>query len=229
MEGGRHMFTSIINTAEGLTILSASICTLSSILLGFIIALVYMRCGPYSKTFAVSLVLLPPLVQVVIMMVNGNLGAGVAVLGAFSLVRFRSTPGSAKEICAIFFAMAVGLATGMGYVTFAAAVTVVISLVMLLVSMTRFAEKGGTDKTLRITIPENLDYTDVFDDLFVRYTKKYSLESVKTTNLGSLFELTYHITLKDIKKEKSFLDEIRCRNGNLTVICSRAHTVKDEL
>ncbi len=223
------MFTSIINTTEGLTILSASICTLSSILLGFIIALVYMRCGPYSKTFAVSLVLLPPLVQVVIMMVNGNLGAGVAVLGAFSLVRFRSTPGSAKEICAIFFAMAVGLATGMGYVTFAAAVTVVISLVMLLVSMTRFAEKGGTDKTLRITIPENLDYTDVFDDLFARYTKKYSLESVKTTNLGSLFELTYHITLKDIKKEKSFLDEIRCRNGNLTVICSRAHTVKDEL
>lgn len=110
-----------------------------------------------------------------------------------------------------------------------AAVTVVISLVMLLVSMTRFAEKGGTDKTLRITIPENLDYTDVFDDLFARYTKKYSLESVKTTNLGSLFELTYHITLKDIKKEKSFLDEIRCRNGNLTVICSRAHTVKDEL
>ena len=223
------MFTSIINTAEGLTILSASICTLSSILLGFIIALVYMKCGPYSKTFAVSLVLLPPLVQVVIMMVNGNLSAGVAVLGAFSLVRFRSTPGSAKEICAIFFAMAVGLATGMGYVTFAAAVTVVISLVMLLVSMTRFAEKGGTDKTLRITIPENLDYTDVFDDLFARYTKKYSLESVKTTNLGSLFELTYHITLKDIKKEKSFLDEIRCRNGNLTVICSRAHTVKDEL
>lgn len=223
------MFTSIINSAGGLTVVSASICTGVSIALGFLIAFVYMKSGAYSKNFAVSLVLLPPLVQVVIMMVNGNLGAGVAVLGAFSLVRFRSTPGSSKEICAIFFAMAIGLATGMGYVTFAAAVTVAISILMLLVSRTPFAEQGGAEKTLRVTIPESLDYTDVFDDLLKAYTKKHTLEQVKTTNLGSMFELTYHITMKDIKKEKEFLDEIRCRNGNMTVICSRAHTVKDEL
>lgn len=223
------MFTSIINTAGGLTIASAAVCTFASIALGFMIAFVYMKSGAYSKNFAVSLVLLPTLVQVVIMMVNGNLGAGVAVLGAFSLVRFRSTPGSSKEICAIFFAMAIGLATGMGYVTFAAAVTVVISLILLLVSLTPFAQQGGSEKTLRITIPENLDYSGVFDDLLQTYTKRYTLEQVKTTNLGSLFELTYHITIKDLQKEKEFLDEIRCRNGNLTVICSRAHTAKDEL
>ena len=162
-------------------------------------------------------------------MVNGNLGTGVAVLGAFSLIRFRSVPGNAKDIACIFFSMAVGLATGMGYITFAALITVVVSVFYMLLSKTKFGESESPEKELKVIIPENLDYTEIFDDLFTKYTKKSSLEKVKTTNLGSMYELSYHILLKDKKQEKAFIDEIRCRNGNLTVICARAQSIKEEL
>lgn len=224
------MFSSVLNTAsETLTITNALLCTGTSILLGFIIALVYMAQGKYSKNFVTTLVILPPLVQIVIMMTSGNLGSSVAVLGAFSLVRFRSQPGSSKEITSIFFAMAVGLATGMGYLSFAALITIVIGFLLLLLYKTSFGNKRAEEKELKVTIPENLDYTEIFDDIFEKYAKKVSLERVRTTNLGSMFELSYAVTLKDEKEQKTFLDDIRCRNGNLTVIIGRPEVGVGEL
>lgn len=225
------MFTTIIDTASTgqMTISSALICTTTSLLLGLIIAFVYMMHGTYTKNFVITLALLPAMVQIVIMLVNGNLGTSVAVLGAFSLIRFRSVPGSAREISSIFFSMAVGLATGTGYVIFAGVITVIISLVMLILCRTPFGEQQSLDKELRIIIPENLDYSDIFDDIFETYTKKALLERVKTTNLGSMYELSYHIVLKNASQEKALIDAIRCRNGNLTIICGRPQTVSEAL
>jgi uncharacterized membrane protein YhiD involved in acid resistance len=224
------MFTSILSTAaSSLTISNALVCTIASLILGLLISITYMNSGPYSKNFVVSLVMLPALVQIVIMMVNGNLGTGVAVMGAFSLVRFRSLPGSSKEISTIFFAMAVGLSTGMGYISFAVVITIILSLALLLLSKTSFGGGETSTKELKITIPENLNYTNVFDDLFEKYTKSAVLEKVKTTNLGSMFDLHYHIELKNEFEEKEFIDELRCRNGNLTISCNKSQTSKDEL
>lgn len=225
------MFTTIIDTATTgqMTISTALICTFVSLILGLVIALVYMAHGTYSKNFVITLALLPAMVQIVIMLVNGNLGTSVTVLGAFSLIRFRSVPGSSREISSIFFSMAVGLATGTGYVVFAAVITIIISLVMLILCRSPFGEHKPLDKELRITIPENLDYSEIFDDIFSAYTKKVSLERVKTTNLGSMYELSYHIVLKRAEDEKALIDAIRCRNGNLTVICGRPQTVSEAL
>ena len=224
------MFGSIIDlTSSDLTLKLIVLCTMTSILAGFAISYIYMYTGKYTKNFSIALVILPVLIQVVIMLVNGNLGTSVAVLGAFSLVRFRSVPGSSKEICSIFFAMAIGLATGMGYLTFALLATVMVGLIFVILYKTSFGEVKQDEKELRITIPENLDYTEIFDDLFETYTSEYTLDKVKTTNLGSMYELHYHIILKDQTKEKNFIDDLRCRNGNLTIICSRVSSRKEEL
>ena len=177
-----------------------------------------------------TLVLLPVIVQIVIMLVNGNLGVGVSVMGAFSLVRFRSIPGTGKEIAYIFFAMSIGLATGTGFVGVAIGITLVIGLVMIVLNaVLGSSEEYRKARRLRIIIPEDLDFTGVFDDLFEKYTTRCELERVKTTNMGSLFELTYGIVLKDISKEKEFIDEIRCRNGNLTIICGIRENAMAEL
>ncbi|MDD3404596.1 MAG: DUF4956 domain-containing protein [Hespellia sp.] len=225
------MFTSILSTVEGsMTFENALLCTAVSLVLGIAISFIYMRSqNSYTKSFAITLALLPVLVQCVIMMVNGNLGTSVAVLGTFSLVRFRSVAGSSSEIASVFFAMAVGLATGMGFLTFAALITLVIGLVYFVLGMTDFGEGRNNPKDLRITIAENLDYTEIFDDIFEKYAKKCKLQQVKTTNLGSMYELKYHITLNDEKKEKAMIDEIRCRNGNLTVICGRMSSIQETL
>ncbi|WP_243125595.1 DUF4956 domain-containing protein [Clostridium sp. BSD2780061688st1 E8] len=182
----------------------------------------------YTKSFVISLVLLPALIGVIIMMVNGNLGTSVAVLGAFSLVRFRSVPGSSKEITSIVFAMAVGLATGMGYVTFAGLITVLVSVVLFLLSRTPFGETRSA-RELRVLIPEDLDYTAVFEDIFAQYTRTHQLHKIKTTNLGSMFDLYYHITLKDPAQEKALIDALRCRNGNLTIVCNHSGGSREEL
>ncbi|MBP3889503.1 MAG: DUF4956 domain-containing protein [Cellulosilyticum sp.] len=224
------MFTSILTATGGsLTVTGATACTLTSIILGLAIAYIYMSVGRCSKNFAITLVTLPVLVQVVIMMVNGNLGTSVAILGAFGLVRFRSVPGTSKEISCVFFAMAIGLATGMGYITFALLITIVVGALLLVLTKTNFAEPKGDTKQLKVTIPEVLDYTEVFDDLFERYTKSARLDKVKTTNLGSMFELQYEVVLKDVRQEKAFIDELRCRNGNLTIICSRPQADREQL
>ncbi|HBC93642.1 MAG TPA: DUF4956 domain-containing protein [Pelotomaculum sp.] len=205
------------------------LCTLASLVLGLGVAGIYMYRNNYTKNFVVTLALLPAMVQLVIMIVNGNLGVGVAVMGAFSLVRFRSIPGSSREIGSLFFAMAVGLATGMGYLAIAALFLLIVGLMTMLLNTVSFGEQKTTAKELRITIPENLDYAGLFDDLFSKYTQKSELVRVKTTNMGSLYELRYHIALKGTEIEKSFLDELRCRNGNLNIAIGRVTTRSDEL
>ena len=224
------MFTSILTGVEGsLTVQNAVLCMAVSLLLGILISAAYGIQGTCSKNFMVTLVLLPVLVQMIIMLVNGNLGTSVAVLGAFSLVRFRSVPGSSKEMVVIFFAMAVGLATGMGFLSFAVLMTAIIGGVFLLLEKTRFGESKRERKDLRVTIAEHLDYTEIFDDIFRQYTDQCDLQRVKTTNLGSMYELEYHIVLKGLRREKEMLDAIRCRNGNLTVICGRRAAIQEEL
>lgn len=224
------MFTSILTGVEGsLTVQNAVLCMAVSLLLGILISAAYGIQGTCSKNFMVTLVLLPVLVQMIIMLVNGNLGTSVAVLGAFSLVRFRSVPGSSKEMAVIFFAMAVGLATGMGFLSFAVLMTAIIGGVFLLLEKIRFGESKRERKDLRVTIAEHLDYTEIFDDIFRQYTDQCDLQRVKTTNLGSMYELEYHIVLKDLRREKEMLDAIRCRNGNLTVICGRRAAIQEEL
>ncbi len=201
----------------------------ASILLGLIIAVSYWFGGRASKHLAVSLLVLPAIVQTVIMMVNGNVGAGVAVMGAFSLVRFRSVPGSAREISYIFLAMSIGLATAMGYIGVAALIAVGISSILLLLSKVPATIGQKQEKLLRIVMPEDLDYIGVFDDIFKTYTTSHTIDRVKTTNLGSMFEVSYIIVLKDAKQEKAMIDDIRCRNGNLTIVCSRYNAPNDQL
>lgn len=207
------------------------ICIGVALLIGIFLAAVYTYKSHYTKSFVLTLAMLPAVVCVVIMMVNGNVGAGVAVAGAFSLVRFRSVPGSAKEIGMIFLAMSAGMVTGMGYLGYAVLFSVVMGGVMLLYQMVNLGarKESAREKTLRITIPEDLDYTDVFDELLEEYTHTSEIVSVKTTNMGSLFKLTYNITLKDLSKEKEFIDALRCRNGNLEISISRQEVQNYEL
>lgn len=201
-----------------------------SLVIGVILAAAYAYKTRYNPGFVRTLAILPAVVCVVIMMVNGNVGTGVAVAGAFSLVRFRSAPGSAKDIGAIFIAMGAGLVSGMGYLGYAVLYTVILALIMAgYVHLNLWEKKDTREKTLTITIPEDLDYTSVFDDLFDAYTDKWELSKVKTTNMGSLFKLTYQLTLKDSSKEKEMIDGLRCRNGNLEIVISNQENVTENL
>lgn len=199
------------------------LCVGVSLLIGLLLCAMTMWRAKSSGSFVVTLALLPAVVCVVIMMVNGNVGAGVAVAGAFSLVRFRSAPGSAREIGAIFIAMGAGLIAGMGYLGYAVLFSLILGGVTMLYTAVHLGE-GGRNKTLHITIPEDLDYTGVFDPVLKEYTTDYTLRHVKTTNMGSLFKLTYDLTLRDPAKEKAFIDELRCRNGNLEISVSYQET-----
>ena len=207
------------------------LCLGFSLLLGLVMAISYMFRTRYTKSFVVTLALLPAVVCVVIMLVNGNVGTGVAVAGAFSLVRFRSVPGTAKEICSLFLAMGAGLIAGMGYLGFAVLFTVVMCAVYILYNVLDFGSGKNADiyKTFIVTIPEDLNYTSVFDDIFTEYTAAHKLTCVKTTNMGSMFRLTYNVTLKNAAIEKEMIDKIRCRNGNLEITVSGQETTASEL
>lgn len=207
------------------------LCIAISLLIGLIIALSYMFRTRYTKSFVTTLALLPAVVCVVIMMVNGNVGAGVAVAGAFSLVRFRSVPGTAKEIGTLFLAMGAGLIAGMGYLGFAVLFTLILCLAFLVCQILDFGQRKNAAlyKTLSITIPEDLDYTDVFEDILLEYTRSNELVNVKTTNMGSMFRLTYDVILKDAAKEKEMIDKLRCRNGNLEINVSKQSSISMEL
>ncbi len=193
------------------------VCSLASLALGAVIAFAAGFRSRQSKSFMLALLLIPVIVQMVIMLVNDNVGAGVAVMGAFSLVRFRSAPGSAKEIVSIFLAMATGLATAKGYIALAAVFVIVISLIMIISTYVRFKEKDDLVRELKITIPEDLNYAHEFDDLFDTYTKRSKLLNVKTTNMGSLYKLSYEVELKSEDNVQSFIDDLRTRNGNLEI------------
>lgn len=207
------------------------LCIGFSLLIGLILAFAHMYRSRYTKSFILTLALLPAVVCVVIMMVNGNVGAGVAVAGAFSLVRFRSVPGTAREITMLFLAMGSGLITGMGYLGFALLFALIMCALIMVYTHLDFGAKKNAAmyKTLHITIPEDLDYTGVFDDILTEYTTSCELIRVKTTNMGSLFRLTYDLTLKDAQKEKELIDKLRCRNGNLEITVSKQETAVTEL
>lgn len=227
------MFRGIFDTDMSSVIAMSDflICIGVSFVIGMILAGAYMFRTRYTKSFVVTLAMLPAIVCVVIMMVNGNVGTGVAVAGAFSLVRFRSVPGTAKEIGALFMAMGAGLITGMGYLGFAVVFAVILAVITILLSFVDFGTRKNAAryKNLRITIPEDLDYTGVFDEIFEEYTENCELTQVRTTNMGSLFRLTYDMVLKSGANEKEFIDKLRCRNGNLEIAISRQETVVTEL
>lgn len=207
------------------------LCIGVSLMLGLMLAFAYMVRTRYTKSFVATLALLPAVVCVIIMVVNGNVGTGVAVAGAFSLVRFRSVPGSAKEICALFLAMGAGLMAGMGYLGYSVLFTMIMCAMFVLYNRIDFGERKNreTYKIFSITIPEDLDYSDIFDDIFAEYTLSHDLVHVKSTNMGSLFKLTYHVTLREVRREKEMLDKIRCRNGNLEISVSKQDTAISEL
>lgn len=207
------------------------LCLGVSLLIGVLMVLAYMYRTRYTKSFVVTLALLPAVVCVVIMMVNGNVGTGVAVAGAFSLVRFRSVPGTAKEICTLFLAMGAGLIAGMGYLGFAILFTAIMCIMFIFYNRLDFGTKKNSKKfkTLTITIPEDLDYSGVFDDIFAEFTVAHDLACVKSTNMGSMFKLTYNVVIRDITREKEMIDKIRCRNGNLEITVSNQVTVGTEL
>lgn len=207
------------------------LCLVVALILGAGIALCYMVRSSYTQSFVVTLALLPAIVCVIIMLVNGNIGAGVAVAGSFSLVRFRSASGTAREICTLFLAMGAGLICGMGYLGFALVFTVLICSMFLLYNAVGFGMKknAALSKTIRIIIPENLDYAGVFDDIFSEYLSRYELVDVKTTNMGSMFRLTYDVAIKDITKEKEMIDKLRCRNGNLEIHVSKTAAANTDL
>lgn len=205
------------------------LCMITAVVVGLIIAGLYTYKTKYTKSFFMTLTTLPATVAMVIMMVNGSVGTGVAVAGAFSLIRFRSVPGTAKEISAIFLAMGTGLAIGLGYLSFAIAFAIFISLINIVLTSSPIGESNKDRRTLLITMPENLDYGDVFEDIFEKFTTYQQLEAVKTTNMGSLFKLTYEVELKNEKEEKIFIDTLRCRNGNLEISLLKQSTQSTEL
>lgn len=224
-------FEALYNAATGITLGDFALCVATALVLGTVIALVAAFRARCSHSFLLTLSVLPAIVAVVIMLVNGNLGAGVAVAGAFSLVRFRSMPGTAREIGMLFLAMAVGLACGMGYPAFAAIFAAVMCCVVFLFSLLGFGQKRDFKrrKILRVTVPEDLDYADIFDDIFAQFTLQADLLAVKTTNLGSLNRLTYEVVLKKSGTEKALIDALRCRNGNLEISLSYQSSELGEL
>ena len=214
-------------TEEGITLTVYLICMAASLICGLLVALTSLFRNRVTRSFLLSLLFLPAVVQTVIVMVNGNLGTGVAVMGAFSLVRFRSVPGKAREIVCLFLSMTAGLACAAGYVAVAVLFTAILCIGMIVVSL--IPVRVERELELHITIPESLSYSDAFDDLFATYLKKVTLVSVKTTNMGSLYKLLYRVELKDRKQSKALIDDLRCRNGNLEICLTEAPSIGDEL
>ena len=216
------MFDTIFTTTSdgSISITQSVIAIGAALIIGFVIAAVYMficKKEGYQKNFIIGLAMLPAVVAVVILLVGSNVARAFSMAGAFALVRFRSAPGSAKDISIVFFTMAAGLACGLGYVTFAAVFVAVMLIVLIGATAIVFCDRNIGKKQLKITIPENLNYSSVFDDLFDKYTSEYKMSRVKTTNMGTMYELTYEVRLKDESQEKDFIDQLRIRNGNLNI------------
>ncbi len=218
-------------TTQTVSVTNFLLCVGAALVAGLVLALVYMYRARYTKSFVLTLALLPAVVCVVIMMVNGNIGAGVAVAGAFSLVRFRSVPGSAKEITMLFLAMGAGLICGMGYLGYALLFAVLMGIISLIYNWLDFGSRKNIARyrTLNITIPEDLNYSEVFAPVLSQYASDWELIRVKTTNMGSLFRLTYNLTMKSGADEKAMIDDLRCRNGNLEIALSQQETLAGEL
>lgn len=227
------IFSSVDTTATSTTSLSLTpfiTSVAAALALGLVLALIYCYRSRFTKSFVVTLATLPAIVAVVIMMVNGNLGAGVAVAGAFSLVRFRSVPGQARDIAFIFLSMAIGLVCGMGYLGYALLICAILGGANLVLQLIDFGGSAARlDRSIRITVPEDLDFVGLFDEVLDAYTTSHELVSVKTTNMGSLYKLMYHVQLRDAGVVRQLIDDLRCRNGNLEIAVSYQEAASDEL
>ena len=224
------MLESIFSTTQStISIENFLICIGVAIILGAVISFTHKVSTKTTPNFLLTLAILPVIVQVVILLINGNLGTSLAVAGAFSLIRFRSMPGNSQEIVSVFWAMCVGLALGMGYVTIAILITIIVAILKIVYSKIMGRISDLSERKLKIVIPENLDYNEVFNDVLEKYTNKADLIKVKTTNMGSMYELQYIVSVKNNIKEKDFLDEIRVRNGNMLVMLQRQELSEVEL
>lgn len=220
------MFDSLLNFGTDATALSFGelvIALISSFVLGIIISFTYKKThvkGQYSQNFSITLVMIPCIIAIIILMVGSNIARAFGLTGAFSIIRFRSNATDPKDISYVLFTMAAGLACGAGSYEYAIFFTIILCIIMFILSKINFGAKNSTYKLLKIIIPEDLDYHGAFDDVFETYTLNHDLKKVKTTDLGTLYELVYNVTIKNDVNEKSFLDELRCRNGNLNIILS---------
>ena len=200
-----------------------------SMIMGLVLSLAYMYKNTYTRSFVSALILIPAVETVVIMLVNDNLGVGLSVAGSFALIRFRSVKGNAKELAAVFIAMTIGIICGTGYVALACVFTILLSFVMFFLAFVDFGKQNDSERYLKITIPESLNYDEVFDETLKKYTNTYELESIKTLTLGSLFRVDYKVNLKNPNKTKEFIDELRTLNGNLEIMCGKPSTNREEL
>ncbi|MFV0561026.1 MAG: DUF4956 domain-containing protein [Enterococcus sp.] len=224
------MLSSLFESGATIHLQDLLLCIAVSLCLGVLVAVIHMQRNVYTKSFVITLAVLPVLVQSVIMLVNGNMGTGIAVVGAFSLVRFRSVAGGSREITSIFWSMGIGIATGMGYIAYALVFSAIVSVFVLALYASSFGNREKVaERELKITIPEDLDYPDLFTDIFDKYAYTNHLDSVRTTTMGSLYELRYVLLLKDQGNEKELIDEIRIRNGNLPIVLGKVATNRDEL
>lgn len=205
------------------------IAVLASMMLGFVVSIYYMFMNTYSKSFVPSLILIPAIECVVIIMINGNMGAGIAVAGSFALIRFRSARSSAKDLTAIFMAMAIGIICGTGYIGIAVLFTLIVCAVGMFLSFVKYGEFDGKMRYLKITVPENLNYDEAFEEVLDNYCSSYEIEKVKTLSLGSLFRVDYSIVMKDTSKIKAMIDDLRIRNNNLEIVCGKEAVSKEEL
>lgn len=207
-------------TGESFTITNALIVIITSIFLGLVISFVYMKTNKkngYNSGFTTTLVMLPVIISIIILLVGNNIARAFSLAGAFSIIRFRSAPGDPKDISYVFFTLAVGLTCGMGYIGYAVIFTAILSTLMFVLDIAKFTSPKGKSMHLKITIPEDLNYDGVFDEVLNTYTNTYQIERIRTRDFGALFELNYMIQLKDDINQKQFLDELRCRNGNLNI------------
>ncbi|MBP1039787.1 DUF4956 domain-containing protein [Vagococcus sp. BWB3-3] len=215
----------LADKAESINMIQLGLCTVTSIALGIMIALVCMHRNSYRKNFIVSLLVLPSLIQFIMMLIQEDLVRGIVLLGVFGLMRTSVEPGESRETMSLLWAIGIGIATGLGYIIYVISFSLVLSVLLLMMQSISFGGAGRTSKrVIKIMIPENLDYPNLFDDLFKKYLHEFSMESVKTTNMGSLYEIAYAVKFKDIANEKALIDEIRIRNGNLTVISAKVES-----
>lgn len=229
------MLDSILNVSTdgtSLSLVSSLVTIITSFILGLGISLTYMKtCNKhsYSQNFALSVVILPTVVAIIIFLIGNNVARAFSLAGAFSIIRFRSAPGDSRDISFVLFAMAAGLACGVQAYSYAAIFTIFLCSLMFMLNMFHFGVKKTFQKILKITIPEDLDYEGVFDDLFSKFTKEHELRRVRTTDLGSLYELVYTVTMDNEVSQKEFIDALRCRNGNLNIILSLAADSENSL
>ena len=218
-------------TGESFTLMNSLLVIGTSIILGILISLVYMKThekNSFNSGFSTTLIMLPVIISIIILLVGNNVARAFSLAGAFSIIRFRSAPGDPKDIAYIFFTLAIGLTCGMGYITYAVLFTLILSAVMIGLHITKFTEPKNKNMQLKITVPEDLNYEGVFEEVLENYTNSYNIQRVRTRDFGSLFELTYTINLKSDINQKSFIDELRCRNGNLNISLTLANSTYGE-